>query len=413
MAVHFKAALWRFFFRHEHGNVAIIFGLSAFVLISATALAVDYHRASALHSRLQAAADTAVLAAINTDSTNGPQIEARARALFEGSLNASDLATIASLTTSYETTPVKTVRLDFNAASPNTISSVANVDAFPVRGNAVAVADVPISKRFHFLLDVSSSMGLAATPVDRNALRNATLLTSPPGTGGCEFACHGINEQATVINLQVARSLGIRLRLDAAREGIANMVALAEAQRRPTVIYEYGLTSFASQLWPVSLPTQNAPLFLSRMNAIELGDGVPVDLTHTLYHVSIPEAIAHFNSLTGPAIEEIVILITDGFQNSGAEDTNDDKFPIPVAHCDAIKASGRKVAVVYLEQFPLPHDDAWNEIVSPYVWQVENNLRACASDNLFVKGLDHIDIVSAFSDLFSMINERRSVRLTD
>ena len=56
-----KSGLWKKFQSHQGGNVAIIFGLSAFVLVAITGGAIDFSRINDARNKMQDAADIAVL----------------------------------------------------------------------------------------------------------------------------------------------------------------------------------------------------------------------------------------------------------------------------------------------------------------------------------------------------------------
>lgn len=90
--------LWNDFRKDENGAIAIVFGLSAMVLMLVTGLAYDASRAFSVSSKVQKALDASALAAarmLDSSSMTDSDIEARAIAFFDSysaSLNMSQTA---------------------------------------------------------------------------------------------------------------------------------------------------------------------------------------------------------------------------------------------------------------------------------------------------------------------------------
>src|SRR2546430_6618124 len=93
----------RRFFKQDRGNVAIIFALSAIPIISFVGAAIDYTRANAARSSMQAALDSTALM-LSKDLTygtiNSSQINSKATAYFNALYNNRDANSV-SITATY------------------------------------------------------------------------------------------------------------------------------------------------------------------------------------------------------------------------------------------------------------------------------------------------------------------------
>lgn len=78
-----KSGLWNRFQSHQGGNVAIIFGLSAFFLVAITGGAIDFSRINDARNKMQDAADIAVLRGALTASQGDTISEAAAQQAFD------------------------------------------------------------------------------------------------------------------------------------------------------------------------------------------------------------------------------------------------------------------------------------------------------------------------------------------
>ena len=153
--------------RSRNGNVSMMYALVAPVLVFGAGAAIDYGRAAQIHTKLNAAADAAALAALTPAMLQQPATVAQAAAvsmfngLTEGIPGLTAGATQVTVTITVGSTAlVRNVEVNY-ATSVNTIfAQVLGVSALPVQGVSEASAQVPPNIDFYVLLDNSPSMAL-------------------------------------------------------------------------------------------------------------------------------------------------------------------------------------------------------------------------------------------------------------
>jgi Flp pilus assembly protein TadG len=378
---------WR---RCQRGNIAVITGLMTVVLIVAFGMAIDYNRALDLRGRLQNAADFAVLSALNP-ANKVQDVERAAEDLFRSALAADDAPLVKDVKATLETnatSKTKKLSIAFAADMANNFMVIVGYDITPVGGTASANYGPSNGMRFHFLLDTSDSMGLVATPDGRARLRAAT---AGSGAGSCEFACHG---GGSPTNLDRARQIGVTLRLDAAKMGVERVLDLANSEN---IKYSVSISSISSDLQPVIGVTDESAVIAHALRAVDVGYN-QTDDANTLYNISLPQAGTWLDSIAARGSSELVILVTDGIQSSNRSE----KSPVGLLDnqlCNSLKRNGRKLAVIYTEYLPVA-DHMYTAYVEPVHDQIESNLRACASPDLFEKGETPEEIIDAFELIF-------------
>ncbi|GGE45786.1 membrane protein [Agaricicola taiwanensis] len=375
----------------------LLFALAVFVLIGIAGLALDFSRASDLKTRLQAAADSAVLNVLNPQNQNADQAQ-QARDFFAAVLSAEDAASVRTVTAALDRDdkgePEK-LTITFSAAARSALLQVLGHPEIAVGGSASAVIGLNTRSNFHFLIDTSDSMGLAATPQARDRLRQLTR--DLPG-GSCEFACH----QAETLSL--ARAEGLPLRVDVARDGAERLVEMAQEYGGANARFMFSVQSINTGAVVVSPLTRNRADLVSALSSLEVGyghqtGGAGAD-ADTFYEISFPQASTWLDQAGSNGPSDIVVLVTDGVrsQNHGWQP---DVRPINVEYCDLLKRGGRKLAVIYTEYMPVVDNTTYNETVGKFHDQIEINLRACASSpELFSKGDSPERIMRAFEDIF-------------
>ena len=256
--------------RSRNGNVSMMYALVAPVLVFGAGAAIDYGRAAQIHTKLNAAADAAALAALTPAMLQQPATVAQAAAvsmfngLTEGIPGLTAGATQVTVTITVGSTAlVRNVEVNY-ATSVNTIfAQVLGVSALPVQGVSEASAQVPPNIDFYVLLDNSPSMALPSTLA---GITQMQTLTAKETTGGCAFACHQASTNngdtagnpcadgtaptynssmataspassaiycntskhgAQIDNYQLARNNSITLRLDELNSGISTLLQTA------------------------------------------------------------------------------------------------------------------------------------------------------------------------------------------
>lgn len=141
------------FERSESGSIGIVFALTATTVFGVVGMAVDYGRAMAMHSRVQAIADAAALqGALVLKSTGGDIVKAKAAA--ESHVNA--------LLTDNGLTQLSTLS---EAGSTPPLSVTANA----ADGSVRVIASKPVETHFMGL------MGIAEIPVEVNSLASTAV----------------------------------------------------------------------------------------------------------------------------------------------------------------------------------------------------------------------------------------------
>jgi Flp pilus assembly protein TadG len=284
--------------RSRGGNVSMMYALVAPVLIFGGGAAIDYGRAAQIHTKLNAAADAAALAALTPAMLQQSATTAQAAAvsmfngLTDGISGLTPGATQVTVTVTTGATPLtRNVALTYSASVNTIFAQVLGVSALPVGGVSDASAQAPPNIDFYVLLDNSPSMALPATQAGITQMQN---LTTKEITGGCAFACHqastnansdtegnpctdgttptlnapppsttaGSNYCATkhgtqIDNYQLARNNSITLRIDELNSGVSTLLQTALTTSQSTVFatppkYRFSIYSIDS-LWSIGL----------------------------------------------------------------------------------------------------------------------------------------------------------------
>jgi Flp pilus assembly protein TadG len=172
----------------------MMYALMLPVLMFGAGFAIDYTHAMQVQTKLDAAADAAVLAALTPAMMQQPDATAQAAAtnLFNAMANAQN-SLIAGNTqvTVNVCKPTacspgqRTVTVTYNAANQNIFSGVLGASGLKITGTSTANASAAPNMDFYLLLDNSPSMALPATQTGINSM---VALTSQQN--GCAFACH-------------------------------------------------------------------------------------------------------------------------------------------------------------------------------------------------------------------------------
>jgi Flp pilus assembly protein TadG len=190
------------FLTDRRGNVAMMYALMLPVLLFGTGFAVDYTHARQVETKLDAAADAAVLAALTPAMMQQSNATAKTAAtnLFNAIANAQSSVIPGRTTLTVDVCNPSTlcgagqrvVTVSYVAANQNIFSGVLGYSALQIQGNSTAKASAAPNIDFYLLLDNSPSMALPATQAGINSMLALTTpnQTSDTGNTGCAFACH-------------------------------------------------------------------------------------------------------------------------------------------------------------------------------------------------------------------------------
>jgi Flp pilus assembly protein TadG len=443
------------FARDRRANVAMMFGFLALPLIFGIGMAVDYGTAARLKSKLNAAADSAVLAAVTPammTQSNAVAIQAAKnmfiaqttglpRLIFDGTL-AADL----NVTVAANTGLARTVTVTYNAQSQNVFGGVVKWNTIPFGGTATGSAATPPNIDFYLMLDTSPSMGIAGTPADI-----ATMVAHTSSQGGCAFACHEANPSADglgnpggVDNYALARSLGVTLRADLLVSAMTDLTNTAyAAEHNPAVpvqpAYRMSINSFDTAFHPLvaltsdfvtAWQTQSAAMIAGNTQTLEVyQNNQACTATSTTSHgvtttnpcgagTNNSDAFTNYDAAmtgitalmptpgggttnAGDTPQEILFLVTDGVEDETVGGGRQQSTMTGTKDwCTPLKTKGIKIAILYTEYFPLPTNSWYNTYIAPIQPSIGTTLQNCASSGLFYEvGLGQ-DISAALKQLF-------------
>ena len=217
--------------KDKRGNVLMIMGFALIPITMAAGMTVDYTRAARLKTKLDAAADAAVLAAVAEASTayDDKTVCERAAKLFDqqASLTPQTIYSRANITLSVGTAASpnnvtyngatnscsspsgpassaasRIVSLSYSVESTNVFGSLLSRPTLPVSGRAGSEVSIAPDIDFYIALDTSPSMALPVTSAGIDNLVHATAQFSGSDNAktysssftetqkGCAFACH-------------------------------------------------------------------------------------------------------------------------------------------------------------------------------------------------------------------------------
>ena len=407
----------------RRGNVAIIVALLALPMLGLVGLAIDFGQATLARARLDLAADSAALLA-TTAASNAylagaadPIATAQdaAQARFTAQAASQDGVTITTTAVAvHQSGPIFTATVTYTGAIATTLGRLFGVDTINLQGQSVASLAIAPYTDINVLMDVSSSMAIAATAAAIARMQSLTASYKPSGSApgsattgadGCAFACHwGTNGNDFY---QLAQQNNVELRLDVLRKAVGNLVnSLTTINTEDRI--RLGLYTFAqsfSQIFPLSDQTSAASGSLAQI-APDIND-----CSSNCPDTYFDNAMTSLASVTGTsgdgtsasAPEKFVFVVTDGLvdQYTGG---NRVISPVGLAGCNALKTQGVTILVLYTPYLPLPTNAFYNDHVAPVQSQIGPGLRACAtSPDLFFQADNAADINAALQEMLAKV----------
>ena len=390
--------------RHNRrGNVAIMTALVALPLVTLAGLAIDFGGATLARTRLDGAADSAALLATTVASNQSlagaspPVATAAAQQAAQQRFNAQ--------AGSQQNVTLGPVAITVSVSGPKFTATVAYQGAYrPYFGGLVGVLQIPLNGGsasslslnpfvdIHVLMDVSSSMTIAATQADINSMQALTAAFVPTGPvpgnvalgEGCAFACHWSTNGNDYLAL--ATRNGVTLRIDVLRAAVANLITNIATLNQHGA-FRLGLSTFNqtfTMIYPVSGNISAASSALAQI-APDIND-----CSNNCPETYIGRAMSALAPVIGPSgngasqatAQKFLFVITDGLvdQYSGG---NRQIGPINPADCAALKAAGVTILTLYTPYLPLTNNSFYNTYVAPIQAQIAPQLQACASSPAF------------------------------
>jgi Flp pilus assembly protein TadG len=412
--------LLRRFIRDRGANVAIIFALASLPTIYLLGMGLDFSSAVRRQSQLNAAADAAAIAAVTPAMMAQDSAVATTTAtnLFNG--KAVGLGGLASTPTPTVTITnnglVRTATVAYTAQATNNFPTLLGKTSWTISGSSSASSTVMPNINFYLSLDSSPSMAIAGTPAGITTMVNNTA-----SQGGCAFACHESNPSADnlgnpggIDNYQLARNLGVTLRIDLLAQATASLMTTAAATEAANGnTYKVAIYTFDVAVNTIQTLTSNltgAQNSASNIKVLEVYDNncltssncnndedTSWDLALSTINTAMPNPGGGTN-VGSDTPQEVLFIVTDGVEDENVSGTR--TYQMSTAECTVIKNRGIRIAVLYTEYLPLPTNAWYNTYIAPFQPNIAPTMQACASPGLFFDVVSGGDITSAMTALF-------------
>lgn len=382
----------------ENGTIAILFGLLLAILLGSAGFAIDYTRIARAKQRAQATLDAASLAAVQKPTL------AEATQTFEAYLHAQDnIEGSAQLKAKIDSFDGVTLKSSGDVVIPMTLSAAVGLETTDVKVKSAAKTGSGYQE-FYFALDLSASMGVAATAADRTALEQLTKPYTDMAYGtlipqGCAFGCHNREgwEPGTKTVYEMARDAGIQLREDELIHQFGGLVDLFLDPADPAVaagMRKISVTAFSGHAQQLITPSSSATDVKSVLNSFPKSSRNETRFANALQELESIVGTQGAGTKTAP--QKTIILITDGIESMSAYFA---QSPINSSLCNSIKNNGFRLAVVELKYPQLPSNAIYNDTVLPVETEISPALEACASPGWHFQATFNSDIPIKFNEL--------------
>jgi Flp pilus assembly protein TadG len=390
--------MWEFSIRRSlgrRGNILLLVALAAVPLMGVVALAVDFGQISLVKSGLELAADSAALLA-TTAASNAwkagdvnavPEAIAAAKARFVSQTGYQPSASLTSVNvTLTRTGGLFNATVSYAATAQTPFAGVFGIMTLHVGGQSSSSLSLTPFADIQILMDVSSSMTLAATPAGMASM--VTMVDGFPSnqvigdsSKGCTLACHWSTTDDYYLR---AVKQGIPLRITVLRTAVGGLIttlAALDTNNR----FRLGLYSFNTQLNTVYGLSPDVAGAMASIAGI--GPGV-ICATCLESETFFSQAMA---SLTAQALpppqvdmtpQRFLFIVTDGVydQTSYGNRQLGPVNPPGSIDCSQLKALGVTILVLYTPYMaPVPSNAFYVANILPFSRQIVPNLQACAS----------------------------------
>lgn len=418
------------FVRSRDGVFPVLFAITIVPILGLVGMSVDYAGARVSRAQLQSAADAAVLEAVTTaekqETAAGNDADfkrtddgyapiARGRALFTALVgeNTSFADVKITIEVSREGDIFRAKGgyvAEYKTRMPNPITS----SGINIEGVAQSTTMVSGSghMEIYTLLDTSGSMGIGATKADIDRLKNEM---------GCAFSCHG------------EKPAGVQLRIDVMRDAVRDMINTAEAEWKKdkdaakekgkgkkdalTPRIKIALNKFDHEPTEIEKLTSDYKRLRDDIDDVKLLGHRGTNAKRAIDWLT-PKVPNSGSGLSADSPRRFVFIVTDGLQDrypawapvnfpapSGA---NWRTGPIDPAACNALKAKGVIVGILYTTQVGIPGYEWYWQNPQP---AIRPNLQACASPNYFFEASNATQLSEQFKVMFKKAVEASMARL--
>lgn len=432
-------ALFLRFRRDRKGNVAIIFALAMFPIIGIVGMSYDYTLAGRREAQMNAFADAAALStttpaamglASATAATNATAMFNSQVKTLTGVTYAPSNLTLSVVDTTGSTT-TRTTTVSYTATSSNAFSSMLKMATINIGGTAKASNTTAPNIDFYLLLDTSPSMAIPSSQAGIDKMVAATPLQQ----GGCAFACHETNPSGGdnagnpggIDNYQLARNLGVTLRIDLINQAATNLIATAAntqltnkaSYRVATYTFDAAfntITTLTSNLTQAQSDASSKIKMLTVYNENNLtsnnnNNDEDTLLDQALANTAYIPAPGKGTNASGDTPQEVLFLVSDGlvdepYPGYGSTDmTSGGRTLTTIGHqydyCSPLKARGVRIAVLYTTYNPLSTNAWYNQNIDNWQPKISPAMQACASPGLFFQVDTGGDINAAMQTLFA------------
>jgi Flp pilus assembly protein TadG len=396
--------LSRRFLIDRSATVAATFALGLIPIMYMVGVGIDYASSAQRHLRLNAIADSAVLAAV----TPAMMAQGDAQSILAAQQTFNSQATAipgivynsANLAVTVTDSGIhRTVAVSYTAASRTMFAGLLGQPTITISGLSQATTTVPPNIDFYLLLDNSPSMAVAATTAGIN-----TMVANTPDQ--CAFACH---ESDTSPNdyYGLARKLGVTLRIDNLQQATQNLMTTAQSTEASTnSTYRMAIYTFNYGFNTIATLTSNLTYANAQAGNIAIYE-VPYQNWNSDEITNYDNAMSNINGImpnpgTGAVADkpqEVLFFVTDGVEDENVNGQRQQSL-MDTSWCTIIKNRGIRIAVLYTTYLPLPTNAWYNSYIAPFQPQIGPTLQSCASPGLYFQVNTNQDISTAMSALF-------------
>lgn len=385
-------SLARDFFRDRRGAMGVMTLIAAPTFVAITGAAIDYGRAGAASNDLQHAVDSAALALANA------QVLEKMRPDSDGGLfvrsNIRKGANIDVQTVAVTQREGGYAEVIAYATHKPIFMAMAGISSWDITARAVAQFDDPEDIDIFVLMDNSPSMLIGATQADMAGIEK---INKKMGEGNCAFACHYKNRDSYT----KAHKAGWATRLDAAKLAMKDALKIAkDASDASDSDIWFKIKTFTAGYHNEKYGKVKSVI---QSGAIDKIAPIKQPNKHIYEQSDQQMALASASSdiakqrKSHPDRRPFMIFITDGVIDANYKKRVIE--PVDPDWCDAIKAQGVRVGVIYTTYFELPKNGFWRSKVKPFNHKIGPNLEACASPGWFFEAQYGADISRAFQNL--------------
>lgn len=417
------------FSRDAGGNVVILFALSLVPIIGLSGLAIDFSMSMRAKTALDASTDAAVLAAVTEasqiiQSQSTPNYDATPIAISFGKIAGQQVFSANSAMVRTVNTPVLSLDLQrpnngltitatgsYTAQWPTAFGKMFGTPNMNIGGRAASNLNLPKYMNIYVAIDISQSMGIAATATDMSNLSNLT--------GGCVFGCHVRSaaqwQPQTFEEIAHDPNNNVTLRIDVIRTATKSMIASAQSIAGSTPTINIGLYTLQEQILAdhtnyynvISAPSTSYANLSNLSNGIDLGNNDiggtgDSDFANAFSSFASREVGTSGDGSSNSSKQNFVFLMTDGVQdvhgNCGYGHCTQAFDP---NLCSSLKSRGVTVGVIYTTYIPFPNEQSYMDLVYPFQGQIGPNLQSCASPGWYYEAKDGPAIQTAVNALFA------------